>query len=112
MGHLDQQPNNLKGEEPVTTSAEAPPVLAQDPPVGRGGALSRSPVGESGPQVTLPKGEPGEGLRVDKQVHFYAQNNLLAHPLVSPALGYLGGLPPLFFIAGDKEVLRDEIIYT
>ncbi|XP_006461294.1 hypothetical protein AGABI2DRAFT_221981 [Agaricus bisporus var. bisporus H97] len=112
MGHLDQQPNNLKSEEPVTTSAEAPPVLAQDPPVGRGGALSRSPVGESGPQVTLPKGEPGEGLRVDKQVHFYAQNNLLAHPLVSPALGYLGGLPPLFFIAGDKEVLRDEIIYT
>ncbi|EEB87870.1 hypothetical protein MPER_14599, partial [Moniliophthora perniciosa FA553] len=34
------------------------------------------------------------------------------HPLVSPALSYLGGLPPLFFIASDKEVLRDEIIYT
>jgi hypothetical protein len=36
----------------------------------------------------------------------------LVHPLVSPALSYLGGLPPLMFIAGDKEVLRDEVIYT
>ncbi|KAF5354758.1 hypothetical protein D9756_005500 [Leucocoprinus leucothites] len=45
-------------------------------------------------------------------MHFYSQNSLLVHPLVSPALGYLGGLPPLFFIASDKEVLRDEIIYT
>jgi acetyl esterase/lipase len=36
----------------------------------------------------------------------------LKHPLVSPALSYLGGLPPLLFIAGDREVLRDEIIYA
>lgn len=36
----------------------------------------------------------------------------MGHPLVSPALGYLGGLPPLFFIASDKEVLRDEIIFA
>ena len=35
----------------------------------------------------------------------------MGHPLVSPALGYLGGLPPLFVVAGDKEVLRDEIIF-
>ncbi len=32
--------------------------------------------------------------------------------LVSPALSYLGGLPPLLFIVSDKEVLRDEILYT
>jgi hypothetical protein len=30
----------------------------------------------------------------------------------SPALGYLGGLAPLLFIASDKEVLRDEILYA
>jgi acetyl esterase/lipase len=33
-------------------------------------------------------------------------------PTRQPGLSYLGGLPPLFFIAGDKEVLRDEIIYA
>lgn len=56
--------------------------------------------------------ESGETLMIDQQVHLYAQNSLLAHPLVSPALSYLGGLPPLLIIASDKEVLRDEIIYT
>jgi acetyl esterase/lipase len=54
----------------------------------------------------------GETLTINQQVHFYAQNSLLAHPLISPAFSYLGGLPPLFFIASNGEVLRDEIIYT
>ncbi|KAK1220369.1 hypothetical protein PQX77_016860 [Marasmius sp. AFHP31] len=54
----------------------------------------------------------GEVLTVDTQVQLYTVNSLLFHPLVSPALSYLGGLPQLFFIASDKEVLRDEIIYT
>lgn len=36
----------------------------------------------------------------------------LSHPLVSPILqGSLGNLPPLYIMAGDGEVLRDEIIY-
>jgi hypothetical protein len=39
-------------------------------------------------------------------------NNLFAHTLIGHVGAYLGGLPPLFFIAGDKEVLRDEIIYV
>jgi acetyl esterase/lipase len=46
------------------------------------------------------------------QFQFYVENRLLRHPLVSPVLSYLGGLPPLFFIAGNGEVLRDEIVYT
>ena len=46
------------------------------------------------------------------QMHFYAPNNLLFHPLINLSRAYLGGLPPLLFTAGDKEVLRDEIIYT
>ena len=54
----------------------------------------------------------GETLTVDTQIQLYAPNNLLSHPLVSHVRAYLGGLPPLFFIAGDQEVLRDEIIYT
>ncbi|KAI9441922.1 hypothetical protein H4582DRAFT_1811008 [Lactarius indigo] len=54
----------------------------------------------------------GEVLEVPQQVQLYAPNGLLRHPLVSPALSYLGGLPPLLFTAGDREVLRDEIIFT
>jgi len=54
----------------------------------------------------------GEVIEVTQQVQLYAPNGLLKHPLVSPALSCLGGLPPLMFIAGEREVLRDEIIYT
>ncbi|KAJ7935116.1 hypothetical protein B0H13DRAFT_1949785 [Mycena leptocephala] len=54
----------------------------------------------------------GEELRIDRQIHLYVQNSLIVHPLISGALSYLGGLPPLLIIASDKEVLRDEIIYT
>lgn len=53
----------------------------------------------------------GEVIEVNQQLQFYTRNSLLRHPLVSPATSYLGGLPPLLIIAGDKEVLRDEIIY-
>ena len=53
----------------------------------------------------------GEELVIDEQVHMYAPNYLVSHPLVSPVAGYLGGLPPLLVIASDKEVLRDEVIY-
>jgi hypothetical protein len=54
----------------------------------------------------------GETIKVSQQIQLYAPNGLLKHPLVSPALSYLGGLPPLLFIAGDREVLRDEIVYA
>ncbi|KAH9856007.1 alpha/beta-hydrolase [Lenzites betulinus] len=53
----------------------------------------------------------GETLSIDGQIHMYAPNYLLTHPLVSPVVSYLGGLPPMLVIASDKEVLRDEIIY-
>ena len=53
----------------------------------------------------------GETLTIDGQIHLYAPNYLLTHPLISPVVSYLGGLCPLFVIAGDAEVLRDEIIY-
>lgn len=49
---------------------------------------------------------------IDTQIQLYATNAQLTHPWVSPVMGYLGGLPPLLIIAGDKEVLRDEIIYA
>jgi acetyl esterase/lipase len=52
-----------------------------------------------------------ETVLVDTQIQLYATNAQLCHPWVSPILGYLGGLPPLFICAGDNEVLRDEITY-
>lgn len=55
--------------------------------------------------------EDGEVLKIQTQVQFYAPNNLLSHPLISPVLSHLGGLPPLLIIVGDGEVLRDEGIY-
>lgn len=42
----------------------------------------------------------------------YTTNELLPHPLVSPATQpTLGGLPPLLIMVGGGEVLRDEQIY-
>lgn len=53
-----------------------------------------------------------DSFEITRQIQLYTTNALLKHPLVSPVLAYLGGLPPLFVIASDREVLRDEIIYT
>ncbi|KAF7798891.1 hypothetical protein EIP86_010119 [Pleurotus ostreatoroseus] len=51
-------------------------------------------------------------LELHAQIQMYATNEQLSHPLVSPVLqGSLGNLCPLYIIAGDGEVLRDEIIY-
>ncbi|CCL99228.1 uncharacterized protein FIBRA_01243 [Fibroporia radiculosa] len=55
--------------------------------------------------------QSGEVLTIDSQLQMYTPNYLLTHPLVSSALSYLGGLPPLLVIVSEKEVLRDEIIY-
>lgn len=54
----------------------------------------------------------GEKVTIDTQIQLYATNGQLCHPWVSPALGYLGGLCPLYILAGNDEVLRDEIIYA
>jgi len=63
-------------------------------------------------QIVSSQTATGETIEFTQQIQLYAPNGLLKHPFVSPALSYLGGLPPLLFIAGDREVLRDEIIYT
>jgi acetyl esterase/lipase len=76
-----------------------------------------APRGEAGP-TTLASGDntlrtqlDDKEVVVDTQIQLYATNAQLCHPYVSPVLGYYGGLPPMLIIAGDSEVLRDEIIY-
>jgi len=68
--------------------------------------------GELAPSSSQGTMREQHGTPTSPQFQFYAENRFLRHPLVSPALAYLGGLPPLFFIAGNGEVLRDEIVYT
>ncbi|KAH8711910.1 hypothetical protein GQ44DRAFT_776454 [Phaeosphaeriaceae sp. PMI808] len=56
--------------------------------------------------------DAGTRVEIKDQIQMYAPNNLLTHPLVSPALQpSLGGLPPLLIQTGGGELLRDEQIY-
>jgi hypothetical protein len=54
----------------------------------------------------------GQTVNIRSQIQLYCTNDQLSHPYVSPALGNLAGLPPMFVIASDNEVLRDEILYV
>lgn len=52
-------------------------------------------------------------ILVNDQIQIYTTNNLVDHPLVSPALQpTLGGLPPLLITVGGGEILRDEQIFV
>lgn len=67
---------------------------------------------EQGPNY-VSAGIDGELIEVKDQIHMYTTNELLSHPLVSPALQpSLGGLPPLQVVTGGSEMLRDEQIYV
>ena len=55
----------------------------------------------------------GKLIEIKDQIQLYASNELISHPLVSPALQpSLGGLPPLLILTGGGEILRDEQIYV
>ena len=61
---------------------------------------------------SLPIDIDGETMEIKRQIHFYASNRMIAHPLVSPVVQpSLGGLPPLYLLCGGGEMLRDEQIY-
>lgn len=97
----DQQESNYFGqeEEGEADHGDVPPPLDH---------LYADPI-----QVAV-KGKDGDHktIALRQQIQLYATNAQLFHPLCSPILqGSLGGLPPLYILAGDSEVLRDEIIY-
>ncbi|KAI2472912.1 alpha/beta-hydrolase [Annulohypoxylon bovei var. microspora] len=55
----------------------------------------------------------GKEVKLKDQIQMYTTNELLSHPLVSPAMQpSLGGLPPLLIMTGGGEILRDEQIYV
>ncbi len=55
----------------------------------------------------------GKVVILKEQFLMYTTNDMITHPLVSPALQpSLGGLPPLLVLTGGGEMLRDEQIYV
>jgi len=61
--------------------------------------------------VSIKLSTSDDPICLKQQIQLYATNSQLYHPLCSPVLqGSLGGLPPLYILAGEGEVLRDEII--
>lgn len=106
LGSKDRAP--LPKDEPITSER----VADAGRKMAFGATASAPSVIEGQSQRIVLELDGGETLDVDSQIQLYAPNNLLSHPLISHCGAYLGGLPPLFFIAGEQEVLRDEIIYT
>jgi acetyl esterase/lipase len=96
------------------SEAKAPAITADQPDIRPRFELEPATSAASGEidQTIRMKGDGGNPFEITRQIQLYTTNALLKHPLVSPVFAYLGGLPPLFVIASDREVLRDEIIYT
>ncbi|KAG5647060.1 hypothetical protein DXG03_001430 [Asterophora parasitica] len=94
----------------MLSMAQAPASAGHPVDVGTTTSLPTSSSQSHSETVSL-VARSGEILSTSNQLHLYTQNSLIPHPLVSPVLSYLGGLPPLLIIASDKEVLRDEIIH-
>jgi hypothetical protein len=96
------------------SEAKAPAITADQPDIRPRFELEPATSAASGEidQTIRMTGDGGNPFEITRQIQLYTTNALLKHPLVSPVFAYLGGLPPLFVIASDREVLRDEIIYT
>jgi alpha/beta hydrolase fold len=107
-GASSRVPQAVHPMDPDNTVLKAPP---RERNVQSISSLPLPGVPDADQRVSFQTAE-GKTIEVAQQIQLYVPNGLLKHPLASPALSYLGGLPPLLFIAGDREVLRDEIIYT
>lgn len=110
MGHL-KVPNGGKSKDTSKDGDRDPPDLRPS---------TSTPAIASPAVATMHRSEPSESFtiqiddtlyQIKSQIQLYTTNNNLIHPLVSPINAYMGGLPPLYIMAGDKEVLRDEIMY-
>lgn len=113
VDHTHDHTTTMPSERHIPESTSPAPTSPNDRMPINVGATASLPSLDSFKNQTISLTTPsGEVLSIDQQIHLYAQNSLLSHPLVSSAFSYLGGLPPLLFIASDKEVLRDEIIYA
>lgn len=76
----------------------------------RGGVGDSAPPGDDSDPIEVDI--DGKTIKIRSQIQLYCTNAQLDHPYVSPALGNLAGLPPMFIMGSSGELLRDEIIYT
>ncbi|KAF7332117.1 Alpha beta-hydrolase [Mycena kentingensis (nom. inval.)] len=102
-GHADQlRPSKARMQETSEHGTDAPKAVSEEYDID---------LFEPRPPKVLMKDPKATPLELHSQIQFYATNEQLTHPLVSPILqGSLGNLPPLYILAGDDEVLRDEIV--
>ncbi|KIK67942.1 hypothetical protein GYMLUDRAFT_36749 [Collybiopsis luxurians FD-317 M1] len=95
-----------------STPPEAPKPSGSDKPEANDEEYDDIDLWEPKPPKVLMEDPNAVPLELRSQIQQYATTEQLTHPLVSPIVqGSLGNLPPLYIIAGDGEVLRDEIIY-
>ncbi|VDC05073.1 unnamed protein product [Peniophora sp. CBMAI 1063] len=94
----------------IAQERQAPPHRSESmvelPPLSAGGTGDQTVTIDDPNDPSKPK------IEIHSQLQLYCPNALVRHPLVSAALSYLGGLCPLLVIVSDREVLRDEGIYT
>lgn len=114
-GHADTLGKSTLPEA-ERASRSSSPVLTQQEMLSQGSETSAETYDidkqEPKPPKVLMEDPEAIPLELCSQIQLYATNEQLTHPLVSPILqGSLCNLPPLYIIAGECEVLRDEIIY-
>ncbi|KAK4055202.1 hypothetical protein OIV83_000482 [Microbotryomycetes sp. JL201] len=109
---LSLKRNNRKGHE----LAHAVEQLPDDNPQAAEGQQREQgqPQNKADPAKQIKIKIDGEEVELVDQIQLYATNDQasLVHPFVSPLWApSLGGLPPTYILAGEKEVLHDEIVY-
>ncbi|CAD6449155.1 aa5be7d3-833c-4498-aa59-ab965d0417fc [Sclerotinia trifoliorum] len=125
---IERGKNDLTGNKSDMTQSEVDAAqglrVDKHPPPGthnNTSAAGPSSDNDSGPQANTVPGFggdlsimiDGELVVIKDQIQMYATNQLISHPVVSPALQpSLGGLPPLLVLTGGGEMLRDEQIYV
>lgn len=107
-----------RGRDQNRSSSNAMPTDDFAVDNGRGPSLDSIPdlddvdFWQPSPPKVLMKNPRDVPLELRSQIQHYATTEQLSHPLVSPILqASLGNLCPLYILAGDGEVLRDEIVY-
>lgn len=99
-------------QEPHTNPSRANPAMLFRGLGSRARRQSTSPTTLARDDTPLVLTVEEKKVSIDTQIQLYATNAQLCHPFVSPVVGYLGGLCPLYICCGANEVLRDEIIYA
>ncbi|KAJ3972558.1 hypothetical protein EV361DRAFT_904837 [Lentinula raphanica] len=105
---------NVQSQEEMLSESEGRTLRPESRNSGKSRVIGEDDIDlwEPKPPKVLMEDPEAIPLELRSQIQQYATTEQLTHPLVSPIVqGSLGNLPPLYIIAGDGEVLRDEIIY-